>query len=429
MIMKILPRSSVILISLLFLSVTSDLCAQSFAERIENDRSIAAGVYHPYVHGDLYDTPAPKGYKPFYISHFGRHGSRYHTTEAYFRHALVALEKAAQNSALTPEGIQLYEDIKVVASAHKGMEGELSPLGGREHKAIARRMFDRFPEVFTSKSRFNIECCSSTVQRCLISMANFSQSLASCSPSLYFSFYTGQKYYDYIAKKSPCRSEISNESKHFVDSLRHAICRYDKMYQKVFSSRTAADSLVANPQEFIRSIYMAGCICKDLDWLGTDIFKYFDIEELTQQICVNSARMYFEYGNSAECGSRSSLASDDLLRDIVLKADEAVSGSSLKAADLRFGHDTGLLPLLGLIGIDGMCHRMKSDKSWELWNTYDRIPMGSNLQMVFYRNSKDDILVKLLFNEQETSIPALEPYRAPYYRWNDLKSYLSGKYE
>ena len=141
MIMKILPRSSIILISLFLLSVTSDLCAQSFAERVENDRSIAAGVYHPYVHGDLSDTPAPKGYKPFYISHFGRHGSRYHTTEAYFRHALVALEKASLASALTPEGKQLYEDIKVVASAHNGMEGELSPLGGREHKAIARRMF------------------------------------------------------------------------------------------------------------------------------------------------------------------------------------------------------------------------------------------------------------------------------------------------
>ena len=29
-----------------------------------------------YEFPELKDTPAPKGYKPFYISHYGRHGSR-----------------------------------------------------------------------------------------------------------------------------------------------------------------------------------------------------------------------------------------------------------------------------------------------------------------------------------------------------------------
>ena len=30
----------------------------------------------------------------------------------------------------------------------------------------------------------------------------------------------------------------------------------------------------------------------------------------------------------------------------------------------------------------------------------------------------------MLRNEQETTIPALKPYKGPYYRWKDLRAYL-----
>lgn len=45
--------------------------------------------------------------------------------------------------------------------------------------------------------------------------------------------------------------------------------------------------------------------------------------------------------------------------------------------------------------------------------------------MIFYRHPrKDEVLVKLLFNEQETSILAIGP--GPYYRWSELRVYLAG---
>ena len=52
------------------------------------------------------------------------------------------------------------------------------------------------------------------------------------------------------------------------------------------------------------------------------------------------------------------------------------------------------------------------------------MPMASNLQMIFYRNRKGDVLVKLLRNEVETTIPALRSVSGPYYRWDDLRGYL-----
>ena len=35
------------------------------------------GVYYAYQAPKVKYTPVPKGYKPFYISHYGRHGSRW----------------------------------------------------------------------------------------------------------------------------------------------------------------------------------------------------------------------------------------------------------------------------------------------------------------------------------------------------------------
>ena len=37
----------------------------------------AANNMHSYEFNPIEDTPAPKGFKPFYISHYGRHGSRW----------------------------------------------------------------------------------------------------------------------------------------------------------------------------------------------------------------------------------------------------------------------------------------------------------------------------------------------------------------
>ena len=51
--------------------------AQEALSDIKKDIYVSASnlLAYPGPHKKL--TPAPKGYKPFYISHYGRHGSRY----------------------------------------------------------------------------------------------------------------------------------------------------------------------------------------------------------------------------------------------------------------------------------------------------------------------------------------------------------------
>ena len=58
------------------------------------------------------------------------------------------------------------------------------------------------------------------------------------------------------------------------------------------------------------------------------------------------------------------------------------------------------------------------------WANYKMIPMAGNLQFVFYRNGihDKDILVKVLLNENEATLP-LKTDIAPYYHWEDFRNY------
>lgn len=57
---------------------------------------LSAGIYHSYEYRPGPAAPVPDGYEPFYISHYGRHGSRYHSKEEAYAEPLAALRKATR---------------------------------------------------------------------------------------------------------------------------------------------------------------------------------------------------------------------------------------------------------------------------------------------------------------------------------------------
>ena len=72
----------------------------------ENPRR-AAGVIHSYEFLPIKDTPAPGGFKPFYISHYGRHGSRSHSSDKPYVLLRDCLQTAAKEGIITPSGDSL----------------------------------------------------------------------------------------------------------------------------------------------------------------------------------------------------------------------------------------------------------------------------------------------------------------------------------
>lgn len=399
--------------------------AQTLREEVLKDPQASNNIYHVYEPRTAAMTPAPEGYTPFYISHYGRHGSRFLTGDYYFTGVREGFEKADSAGILSQKGKDLFKEFNIFVAEHDGVYGQLSPRGAREHRGISQRMFDRFTPVFNSKDRKMVHCVATTVPRCIISMANFATVLNDNNPSLDFTYTTGDKYYELLAKEYDDDS-VYKGNQQMSDSLRRSILHYEKTFASLFTDPEKAKSLVGNPLRFINQIFSSGTGCQLLDYLNVDLLKYFDREELASFAIIRNNAVYCDLGNSKEFGEIVTSPAAELVRDFVRKADAAVEGNDV-AADLRFGHDTGFLPFMGLIGIEGNDVRYPIGEASEHWSSYKYVCMASNFQMVFYHNAAGDVLVKLLYNEGEAAIKAVPAYKGgPYYKWSDLRNYLLG---
>lgn len=140
---------------------------------------------------------------------------------------------------------------------------------------------------------------------------------------------------------------------------------------------------------------------------------------------VVNARMYVCNAAAPLNGGLMPRQAAPLLRNIVESADKAIAGGK-PCADLRFGHDTHLIRLLALMGVEG-CEGREADieKFYLAWQDYRVSPMAANLQLVFFRNEAGDVLVKLLHNEREVHLP-LVAVEGPYYDWKELRRYFMG---
>ena len=402
------------------------LNAQDFQASIRQNADRFAGVYHSYEYIPTADTPAPKGFKPFYISHYGRHGSRHQIGSSGTR-PFEVIHEADSLGLLTDEGKRLAADMLRIFTEHQGMDGELSVRGGREHAAIAARMQARFPDAFKDKSRTRVHCQASTVPRCLLSMANFTGSLKNSVPALQFDFITGDKYLDLLAHDYFGEDDYAAQKSHLNDSIVRANVDPSRVMKTFFKDDPRVDEVVTNRWSFMRYLFLYAAICQDLEYElgGLDIRHYLTDEELMGLAITYNERTYASYGNSLDFGDRITWAAKWLVEDFIARADAAIESGSDVAADLRFGHDSGLLPLAGLLGLEGVAARYPVGQAYKNgFYVWERIPMGSNLQMVFYRSKKGEVLVKVLYNERETAIPAVPAYQGPYYRWADLRAYL-----
>ena len=163
---------------------------------------------------------------------------------------------------------------------------------------------------------------------------------------------------------------------------------------------------------------------------NTFLIDIFKPEELYRMWQVDNALWFAQYANfTPNYGGQYPYTQRHLLRKIINEADSCIH-LERHGAQLRFGHDTVVLPLVCLLGING--YDLRSNNLEEIegkgWWCSDIFPMASSLQFVFYRSSpKDkDILFKVLLNEQEARLP-IHTDCAPYYHWRDFRRHYLKK--
>ena len=370
----------------------------------------------PTGHVDL--TPAPAGYKPFYISHYGRHGARYAWQSDIYKRLHKVLGKAEEEDNLTDLGKdwrarfeQLYPDVKYRV-------GDLSRKGFQQQQELAHRMYCNFPQVFRAES--HVRAWTSTSTRCVMTMSAFCLGLQKEDPKLDIFEYFGKFFLPAILPLDGSNPFRNNDYQvtpvPFEETWEQYIERtldYGAILDRLFIDKDKA----LEPKEqwdFVSYLYFfaAGMASLDTDLVFTDIFTP---EERIALWKIDNFQFYW-YAWETHLGYM------PILEDIVAKADERIA-SGKKGADLRFGHDYTILPLMMILDLDGMGKEAQSADDIHNITRLQQVPMGANVHFVFYRSDANyEVLFKVLHNGVEATLP-VETDKWPYYSWKAFKEH------
>ena len=428
--MLFMGKGWVMSLLLFCLFVFSPLHAQPVVDIIRQHPVFASCNYNVYpdsVPDNL--TPAPAGKRPFYISHYGRHGSRYISNRQGYDIPYKMMLQAESVDELTPTGKQVLEEMRLVMADTEDRWGELTYLGGDQLRQIARRMYQRFPDVFQGDA--HVSAHSTVVPRCMVSMGYAMFELAQANPQLQIDMESSKRNQHYMNYQDPVlrKNYMTPEAKKAYDAYTAPLTGNSRLMELIFKNPDIVKEIV-NETEFNYYLMKMGLFLLNTHLRGnTYLLSLFQTEELYRMWKIDNALWYIQHGACKLNGGRQPYTQRYLLRQIIADADSCIS-LDRPGAQLRFGHETVLLPLVCLIGING--YDLETDNLNELeergWWCSSVFPMGSNLQFIFYRSSpKDnDVLFKVLLNEQEATLP-IHTNCAPYYHWSDFRRYCLKK--
>ena len=369
------------------------------------------GVYHAYPEPSAPAFQVPAGYEPFYISHYGRHGSRWLTSDSRYE---WVIGQFADKHNLTPLGRSVANRLAKVWRNARGNGGRLTPLGARQHQGIARRMATAFPQVFADSPVLTAH--SSVSDRCRKSMAAFTGALlASCGGSLAVC-QSDTADMAWIAYDSP-------EEKHLTASTHvEAGITADRFLKALFRD----PAKVTDGLNLMSELFTIATDMQDvpLPISFSDVFTRAEAEAFYWQ---NNRRMWICNGQCAFNNGVPARSAVSLWQHIEADADRMIA-SGAHGADLRFGHDTNLYRLLTLMQMSSLPGRAAG----EVDRMDSIVPMAANLQMIFmHRHGSAGVYVAFLHNERPvypTGCPSVgdSPYVCS---WDSLKVFVHRRIE
>jgi hypothetical protein len=400
--------------------------AQTAREEIKANRFLSASNYLDYNNQLATEalTPAPKGYEAFYLTHYGRQGSRWLIGRQEYDAPLMVLREAHRNGKLTEVGEEVLKKLEAFHPTTINRLGELTTVGERQHHGIGKRMVQNFPEIFLTKN-VNINARSTVVIRCILSMEAECEELAAANPTARFHNDVSESFQYYL--NAPWEGQVrknSGKGREELSKFRYENTHPDRLMKVLFNDQTWVYNNV-QASSLMRQLFD---IASNMQSHDTDIefYSLFTDDEVYDLWRVNNAGWYLNYGAAPQTGGIMPFSQLNLLKNIIATSDTITTTQ----ATLRFGHEVCVMPLACLLEL-GNCGVVVNDlnKLDEQWRNYRIFPMASNIQIIFYRPKKGktgDILVKAMLNEREVSLP-IQTDQYPYYKWADLRKYYMDK--
>jgi hypothetical protein len=258
----------------------------------------------------------------------------------------------------------------------------------------------------------------------MLSMANFCLELKTMNPLLTIMMDASEHDMYYLLPNDSIsipESETDGPLYEKLDKFCHKMLNGHRLMGGLFNDAKAATEYI-DDYRFADGLWN---IASDMSCLPELNLTFDDL--LTEDELIDGFRAY----NASWClweglmpGSRHNYyAIYPLLMNFLNEADLAVT-SGKPSVRLRFGHDSVVLPFSFIMGFKEAIHGTDDMENLHKQFTIFRlIPMAGNIQWIFFRKQdSDDVLVKFLMNENETSIP-IETDCYPFYHWKDVSAY------
>lgn len=406
--------------------------SQSTEEIRSFDAKYMTELYRVYPIENIDKTlsPAPKGYKPFYISQLSRHGSRWHSGTSIYKKTLPLLQSAYDADELTELGKRYLLDCKMLAADAENRNGELTQVGMEQHRGIARRMVHNFPEIFsTAKGKAcRLDCRSTIVPRCILSMASAVSEYTRLVPDIEVRMESSED--NAYLKAYAGLNSIKQDAIPLSDSLRRAYMPDPQPFMnRIFRENSSVASKI-DAKDFMYNVFLLNAIKDSAPIAGIDPNKYLFTED--EQAAVwraSNIRRYALTGPSKPYLSAIIEGIKPFVRNVIECADRAIAEGDYQAT-LQYAHDVTIIPFVKFMGIE--CGNLTTDDYANVgykWRINEVTPMATNIQLIFYRNKQNDILVKIMHNEREQIIdPTIaKPVEGVYYQWSELREYMLAK--
>ena len=418
------------LVLLYLLLLTTVLQAQSAFDAIRQNRNLAASNYMVYPDTTEHPmTPPPVGKRPFYLSHYGRHGSRYLSNKKAYDIPYQILKTADSLGKLTDAGLTAYREVQLLHHISAKRYGDLTELGKLQQQGIARRMYRHFPEIFSGNA--HVRARSTTKSRCILSMGAALQELIRLNPALQIDMDASEhdmwymNYQDSVLRKNMMCCEAQEAYDDFIFKREHNERLMKLLFNDSTYIRMHVDDKWLNYYLFKVASIVQNTPLRD----QFSLYDFFTDEEIYRIWQKENAWWYICYGPSLLNGGNEPYTQRNLLRQIIEEADSCIQLKK-PGANLRFGHETMVLPLVCLMDINGFGFQTMDLEEVERhnWWAFRVFPMAANLQFVFFRSDEhdNDVLLKVLLNEQEATLPVATDC-APYYHWADVRRFCLEK--
>lgn len=428
-----MKRLAILLLGLLMVFTVS---AQRLTlEEVQADKYAATGNYLiRSVQSWPSATPAPKGYKPFYLSTYIRHGARLFSQDSMYSDALKVLRMAREQSMLTAAGEDFLSRYESLYPLVEGRGYDLTQIGADQHRELAAELYRRYPSIF--KGARHIDARSTTLTRTIISLAAECETLKGLNPKLDIDMSASNV--DMGALNPTSSFNPKAEVRDYSTSLEATNAPWQPDYRKLWEENADPDVFFGRlfkDWTFVTKVYPDAITAQKMFYYlisNTQSFSsevsFMDFvtpEEMLAMWECENFRFYCICGKNEYFKGRNWSLSEALLRDIIKYAEADIQDPQM-AARLRLGHDFKVSSLLTVLDVEGFNQTAADPRDVKNVYNYSCVPMATAIEFVFYKNRKGNVLVRVAHDGKDLTLP-IEGAEGPYYEWIVFKEYCMSR--